>query len=358
MKKIWTNLKNKLAVLLEREPNRVRLIAWRNRVTTVLVFLDKHFYRIIGISISIVFIFLFMQFFFWRAPSDFPEQALITIERGESLSSISQKLQDQNVIRSVFWLKVFETILGGQKKVIAGDYYFPNAVSVFSVARTIHNGRFGLISLKTTIPEGSTSTEIADILEKRLPSFDREDFLKEVQDNNYEGYLFPDTYFFMPNTKSSDIILMMRENFARQIKDYEQDIADSQKSLNDIVIMASIIESESNGSLVDKRIVSGILWNRLRKKMPLQVDSSFQYYNGKNSYTLTKDDLTEDHPYNTYTNKGLPPTAISNPGLDSLRAAIAPTNTDYLYFLSDENGNMHYAKTFDEHKVNKELYLN
>ena len=127
--------------------------------------------------------------------------------------------------------------------------------------------------------------------------------------------------------------------------------------MNEVIIMASIIEDEANGTLESKRIVSGILWKRLRLEMPLQVDAPFQYYNGKNSYTLTKEDLKEDHEYNTYTNKGLPPTAITNPGIDSIRAAITPTKTDYLYFLSDKKGNMYYAKNFEEHKINRELYL-
>jgi UPF0755 protein len=151
---------------------------------------------------------------------------------------------------------------------------------------------------------------------------------------------------------------MMRENFARQIKPYEEDILKFKKPLDEVVTMASIIEEEANGSLESKRVVSGILWKRISLKMPLQVDSPFVYYNGKNSYTLTKDDLAKDQPYNTYINKGLTPTAITNPGIDSIRAAITPTQTQYLYFLSDKKGGMHYAKTFDEHKQNRELYLN
>jgi UPF0755 protein len=151
---------------------------------------------------------------------------------------------------------------------------------------------------------------------------------------------------------------MMRENFARQTEKYNDDILKFKKPLDEIIIMASIIEDEADGTLESKRIVSGILWKRLRLEMPLQVDAPFQYYNGKNSYTLTKDDLMEDHEYNTYTNKGLPPTAITNPGIDSIRAAITPTKTDYLYFLSDKKGNVYYAKTFEEHKRNRELHLN
>ena len=221
----------------------------------------------------------------------------------------------------------------------------------------LHKGKFGLIAKKITIPEGTSSYEIAEILERELPAFNAKDFINEVEDNKYEGYLFPDTYFLTPNTKSSEVIFMMRENFARQIQEYQGDILKSQKMLSDIVIMASIIEEEANGTLESKRVVSGILWKRLRLEMPLQVDAPFAYYNGKNSYTLTKEDLADDHEYNTYVNKGLTPTAITNPSIDSLRAAIAPTQTAYLYFLSDKKGNMYYAKTFEGHKKNRELYL-
>lgn len=343
--------------LLGRDPNRLRLIAWRNRVTTIIVYIDKHLFRIAAFAILALFIYSAAYFLFWQAPRPFPEQALVTIERGQGLSATAFNFKQNRVIRSAFWLKVFVTLLGGEKKVIAGDYYFPKAVSVFKVARMIHNGEFGLVALKITLPEGSSSYEMAEILKKELPTFDTKEFTKEVTDRGYEGFLFPDTYFLTPNVKPAEVILMMRENFARQIKPYEEDILKSEKSLEELVIMASIIEDEANGTLESKRIVSGILWKRLRQKMPLQVDAPFVYYNGKNSYTLTKDDLAEDHEYNTYINKGLPPTAITNPGIDAIRAAIAPTQTQYLYFLSDKSGNLYYAADFDGHQRNRELYL-
>lgn len=355
---LWLNLKRKVTILFERDSSRIRLIAWRNRVAKVLLFLDNHFIRILSVVFLLLILFGTLYVFSWRAPSPFLEQALITIERGESLTQVANSFEKNKIIRSGFWLKTFIIILGGEKKIIAGDYYFPKAVTVFKVAKMIHNGEFGLIAIKITIPEGTSSFEMTKILEKRLQAFNSKDFENEVSDNKYEGYLFPDTYFLMPNTKSSDIILMMRENFARQIKPYEENILKFEKSLNDIVIMASIIEEEANSSLKSKRIVSGILWKRLHQGMPLQVDAPFVYYSGKNSYTLTKEDLTENQAYNTYLNKGLPSTAITNPGIDSIRAAITPTPTEYLYFLSDKNGNMYYAKTFEEHKANRGLYLN
>lgn len=335
-----------------------KIIMWRLRLFGIHPFLGSHFLKISGVIVTVLFFYSCIYILAWRAPRPFPNEMLISVERGESLSQIANTFEDKNVILSSFWLKVFIVLWGGEKRVTAGDYYFPHAVSVFSVAKRLHNGDFGLIARRITIPEGTSSIEMAEILQKELPAFSAKDFIDEVVKNNYEGTLFPDTYFFMPNTNRSEIILMMRENFFRQIKQYEKDIIKFQKPLDEIIIMASIIEDEANGTLESKRIVSGILWKRLRIDMPLQVDAPFIYYNGKNSYTLTKEDLGEDHEYNTYKNKGLPPTAITNPGIDSIRAAITPTNTEYLYFLSDLKGNMYYAKNFDDHKRNRELYLN
>jgi UPF0755 protein len=345
------NLRQKIAA-------NPKVILWRLKIFGFSPFISKHLFKIINIAILIILLCIGFYTFSWRSPRPFPEQALVTIERGESLSQIAKSFEQNRVVRSGFWLKTFIFILGGEKRAIAGDYYFPSAVSAFGVAKMIHNGEFGLIAKRITIPEGTCSYEMAKIFERELPAFRAEDFINEVKDNNYEGYLFPDTYFLTPNTKAGDIILMMRENFARQIQPYQEDILKSGKTMNDIVTVASIVEEEANGSLETKRIVSGIIWKRLRLNMLLQVDSPFVYYNGKNSYTLTKEDLAENHSYNTYINKDLPPTAIASPGIDSLRAAIAPTQTSYLYFLSDKKGNIYYAKTFAEHKKNRELYLN
>lgn len=357
MKDLFLKLERKIEALLNRDSKRMRFMAWRDRVARVLLFLDNHLIGAVSVGFLLIILFSIFYIFAWRAPRPFPEHALVTIERGESLSEIAQSFESNKIIRSSFWLKFFIALSGGQKSIVAGDYYFPDPKSVFGVAFMLHRGKFGLIPFRMTIPEGLSSYEIAEILEKDLPAFSSEDFLSEVDQGGFEGYLFPDTYFFMPNTKANDVILMMRENFARQIKLYEEDVLKFGKPLAEVVIMASIIEDEANGTLESKRVVSGILWKRLRLGMPLQVDAPFQYYNGKNSYTLTKDDLAEDHPYNTYQNKGLPPTAITNPGVDSLRAAITPTPTEYLYFLSDRRGNMYYAKDFEGHKRNRELYL-
>ncbi len=329
----------------------------RLRLLQIFPPLSNHFFKIVFVIFLLIPFYFSFFIFSWRAPSNFPEHALVTVGRGDNFGQIAEAFEKAGVIRSAAWLKFFVRITGGDRRVVTGDYYFPDPVSIFKVVRVLHKGEFGLIAERVTLYEGLDSYEIGDVLAKTLPAFNRDEFINEVESSGYEGTLFPDTYFFMPNTSPKDIILSMRENFARQIKPFEEDIAKSGKTLSDIIIMASIIEGEANNQIESKRIVSGILWKRLRLEMPLQVDAPFKYYNDKNSYTLTKDDLKEDHPYNTYVNKGLPPTPINNPGLDSIRAAIAPTNTDYLYFMSDKNGNMYYARDFDGHQANRERYL-
>jgi UPF0755 protein len=120
--------------------------------------------------------------------------------------------------------------------------------------------------------------------------------------------------------------------------------------------MASLIEEET-ATPEDRRIVSGILWKRLSSGMRLQVDATFAYTIGKGSLELTTEDLKSDSPYNTYRIYGLPPTPIVNPGLDAITAALHPTSSPYVYYLSDKNGVMHYSKTFEEHKLAKAKYL-
>ena len=149
----------------------------------------------------------------------------------------------------------------------------------------------------------------------------------------------------------------MRSNFLRKIVSIQQSIFDFKHSEKDIIIMASILEDEAT-STEARRIVSGILWKRLALGMPLQVDSTFLYINGKNTYDLTLDDLKIDSPYNTYLYKGLPPGPIGNPGLEAITDAVNPTASKYLYFLSSRDGTVYYAKTFEKHQTNREKYLN
>jgi UPF0755 protein len=169
--------------------------------------------------------------------------------------------------------------------------------------------------------------------------------------------LFPDTYYLLPNIEAKEVFTLMRDNFDKKIKELDLEIKKFNKPLVDIIKMASIVEEEGRTDFT-RQMIAGILWRRLSIKMPLQVDAAFVYVNGKkDSKLITLDDLKIDSPYNTYVYRGLPPTPISNPGLNSIRATITPVTSKYFFYLSDDDGEMHYAITHDEHVANKEKYL-
>ncbi|MBX4211061.1 endolytic transglycosylase MltG, partial [Candidatus Parcubacteria bacterium] len=234
---------------------------------------------------------------FSDVPGGFPTHSIVTVKNGTSLGGISEQFESRHLIRFPIVLKVAVILIGGQRGAISGDYYFPTGLSTFAVARRLVSGKHGLEPIRVTIPEGTSVKDIAKILDASLPGFDSKQFTDLASAD--EGYLFPDTYFFMSNASSTEIISVMEDNFSKKIIPLNADIQKFKKSLHDVVIMASILEEEAR--LTETRqIVAGILWKRLLIGMPLQVDSAFQYINGKNSFTLTMDDLAIDSPYNTY----------------------------------------------------------
>jgi UPF0755 protein len=270
------------------------------------------------------------------------------------MTALADNLESQSLIRSPFWFKVFSVLSGGTKGTKSGDYDFSNPQSAIKIAVRISSGEFGLVPVKVTIPEGTSNKEIALLLEKQLQKFNTQKFLELSAGK--EGYLFPDTYFFIPNQDPEVVIKTMSDTFSKRLETISGEIEKSGKSLSDIITMASIIEEEGKNTK-DRAIISGILWKRLAKSMPLQVDAPFRYSIGKDSYTLTSEDLKIDGPYNTYTRKGLPPTPITNPGLEAILAAIRPVTTPYYFFLSEKDGTTHYATTYDGHLQNKQMYL-
>lgn len=292
--------------------------------------------------------------FFLRAPADFPAKAYFSVEKGQSLTVLAERLEEAKLIRSASMFRRFAVVLGKQRTLGAGEYYFEKPLSAWAVVNRISQSAYGIDYVQVTFPEGSSVTQMAALIKKALPYFDSAAFIKIAKPN--EGYLFPDTYRLLPSMTAQDIAELMRANFVKRSESFQTLLKDSGKLLSDVVKMASIVEEEGR-TTETRRSIAGILWKRLSVSMPLQVDSSFLYINGKTSDKLTLEDLAIDSPYNSYTRKGLPPTPITNPGLDSLIATLTPIKTPYLYFLTDTKGVMHYARTFDEHVANKARYL-
>lgn len=314
-----------------------------------LIVLHRKTACLIVIFVSFISIFLF----FYRTPRDFPIGEVITVESGDSLQEITDTLYSKKIIRSSFLFRTHVIILGGEKRVLAGDYILDKREGPTKLALRLVNGKYHLELKKITIPEGWNIFEIGDYLEKTLLRFNKKEFIGLAKDE--EGYLFPDTYFISPVSNPQAVIDRMKSNFNKKISTIS--LATSTRSLKDIIIMASILEAEAR-TTESRRTIAGILYKRLSIGMPLQVDSTFLYINGKNTYELTLEDLKIDSLYNTYKYPGLPQGPIGNPGLDSILAAINPTESKYLYFLSSKSGDMYYGTNFEQHKRNKELYLN
>lgn len=288
-------------------------------------------------------------------PQEFPTGKLITVKEGATASEVAQILEEQQVVRQSESFRLAVILLGRDRGVRAGDYLFKEPKDVITVARAITTGAYGLEPIRIRVPEGATTKYMAKLYTSQLQRFDADEFIKKAQPQ--EGYLFPDTYFFLPNATEDTVIEAMRQNFDSQIETLVGDITKFGKPLEEIVIMASILEKEAH-NYQDRQMIAGVLWRRLRIDMALQVDAAFLYSLGYTTFDLTKADLAnKEDPYNTYANKGLPPGAIGSPSLSSLRAAVNPVDKGYLFYLADSNHVTHYSKTYEEHLRLKARYL-
>jgi UPF0755 protein len=293
-------------------------------------------------------------FFIFSPPDNFPFGSIVLVPAGASAAEVATELSTARVVTHPLVLRLLLRLEGADRGVQSGAYRFQSPENLFSVARRITTGAYGLPVVRATFTEGMTVRDMAARVADAFPFISGADFSSAARP--YEGYLFPDTYFFSPSVTVDEIIATMRTNFDTKIKTLSPDIAASGHSLSDIVIMASLVEKEARTS-ANRRIVAGILWNRLEKNMPLQVDAVFGYINNRDTYSPSPSDLKVDSPYNTYTHRGLPPGPIANPGLDSLDAAVNPTKTDYFYYLTGSDNQMHYATTYAAHQANLKKYL-
>lgn len=296
---------------------------------------------------------LYMGLF--RPDVDFPTEHYITIEQGDDLGSIASMLAADNVVRNAHTLELAVRMLGGSRSVHAGDYLFAHPVGTFAIARAITTGTYGLEPIRITIPEGATVVDMAVIYDKRLFKFDPQHFVDIALP--YEGYLYPDTYYFLPNVREDEVMRTMNDNFKNHIAEFAQQIDDSPYTFHEIITLASIIEKEA-WKPRDQKKIAGVLYNRLDKGMKLQVDATFTYTHNKGTYQITLDDLAdEENPYNTYVHKGLPPGPIAAVGHSALDAALNPTKSNYLFYLADRHGNTYYSTTYAEHLKKKRRYV-
>lgn len=311
--------------------------------------------RTLGIVAAALFVSGIYAYYALIIPPDtFVPETLLTIEEGSSLSLIASKLEQAGVVRSATTFQTLAAVSGNANRLQAGDYYFERPLTVFEVLDRVHRGDTGLTPIVITIPEGATSYEIARTFQESLARFDAATFLTLARER--EGYLFPDTYRFFPNATAGQVLDAMEENFYNRIASVAEKINEFGRPLEEVVTMASLLEKEARRHETRQK-VAGVLWNRVDIGMPLQVDAVFGYIHSTSTYHPLFSDLEVDSPYNTYKNVGLPPGPIANPGLSSIEAAVTPTSSDYLFYLTGRDGNMYYGRSYDDHLRNRRLYL-
>ncbi|MHB0865824.1 MAG: endolytic transglycosylase MltG [Minisyncoccota bacterium] len=294
------------------------------------------------------------SYFALAAPANFLPGTIVRVPYGASVPEVATEIADAHIISHPALLRLILRVSGESGKIQSGVYKFAAPQDVVTVAHRLITGAYDLPLVRITFVEGMTVREAAQRIASTSLNVSPDEFL--AAGRSQEGYLFPDTYFFQPSMDAASIVAMMRANFDAKIAPLMNDIRASGHSLSDIVTMASLIEKEGR-TTATRGMIAGILWNRIARGMPLQVDAVFGYIFNRDTYSPSLADLTIDSPYNTYTHRGLPPGPIDNPGLDSLEAAIHPTPTNYLYYLTDKEGVIHYAMTYAGHLANQRKYL-
>ena len=292
-----------------------------------------------------------------RAPGGPEQHQVIEIRQGTSFQSIASLLQEKNLIVHDWFFTSLARLTGQDRKIIPGEYEFHSGMRPTEILSRMVNGRVYYHSV--TIPEGYTVAQIADLLTAKKLT-DRTEFLRltsdpdmirsfELQVSSLEGYLFPDTYFFTRPSRPEDIIRTLVHRLQEAYSPELQARADElDMTMQEVLTLASVIEKET-GLAQERPLVSGVFHNRLRRNIPLQSDPTVIYALESFDGDLRKRDLVVNSPYNTYRFRGLPPGPIANPGEASIRAALFPTPTDFVYFVSRNDGSHKFSSTLAEH---------
>jgi UPF0755 protein len=313
------------------------------------------------ITVVVLLIILASGLFLWwqnglsSANSSNKTPQIFVVKNGEGVREVANNLKAGGLIRDPIVFFLYTRIEGLDKQIQAGDFRLNPSMGMAAVAGNLTHGT---LDIWTTIPEGLRADEIADLLRAKIPSYNES--WRPILELN-EGYLFPDTYLIPRDADVNLIVTLMRNNFQTK---YNSVKGTQTTTLTEAqtVILASIIEREAMYA-ADRPLVASVLINRFEIGMALGSDPTVMYALGFQADTktwwkkdLTADDLLINSPYNTRKNAGLPPTAIANPGLSAIEAALAPAKTDYLYFFADKQGHLHFAATLQGHNANIQKY--
>lgn len=311
---------------------------WRSFIKIILI---------IAICLSGGSVFSFYSLLYDQ--NDVTEPTLILVQKGEPLVKIAQRLKKEGLLQSIAVFKVAGRLSGKATQLKAGEYSIPPRASAKEILDILVSGQ--TVLRRVTIPEGRTSQQIFDLLMQTPGLFG------ELKNPPPNGALLPETYTFSYGLPRQVIIDRMSEAMIKTIEElwpYRYDDL-PYTTKEEALVLASIVEKETSIP-AERARVAAVFVNRLHKGMRLQTDPTVIYAVTEGTMELgrrlTFKDLKHQHPYNTYVNKGLPPSPICNPGRDSIQAVLQPLKTDEIYFVADGTGGHTFARTFDQHKRN------
>ena len=331
----------------------------------------KILYITVLLLISILLVYIACETSGWFSDN---KKIVFEINSGDSFEDIAENLNKFNIIGNKKLFVIYSKITGRNQLnnvktgyvELSADFSYRDILAVLTNDKRINT------SIKVTVPEGYNLEKIKNLLtEKELISPEKFDDTISDYDLNYEfiknldkspkrleGYLFPDTYYFTKDDDEIKIIDTMLSRFEEIINKYDDEINSSGYSLHEIIILSSIIEKEG-GSNEEFRNVSSVFHNRLKRNdnlSYLQSCATVQYILNTDKPILSNSDIAVDSPYNTHKYKGLPIGPIASPGETAIKAALSPADTDYLYFLNDKDGILHFTDNYNEHLNNIRKY--
>lgn len=340
-------------------------------------------YALLGVVAVFIVTLVLLTLFIPVDPAD-RQPTIFHIEKGQGSYEIATHLQEESLIRSRAAFILYAALKGEILQLRAGDYLLARSMSAHAILNKLASG--DIAQEKITVREGWSLKNIAEEFEER-GFFSQEEFFaitgtpgedyrvekeaakpKDFSDEFFflkekpeyvslEGYLFPDTYQITANQNPEEIVRRMLQNFQKHIdQDTLELIQDQEKTLFEILTMASLIEKEVR-SFEDKKLISGILWKRIANDMRLQVDATVVYIREGNYKIVSIEETKTDSPYNTYIHEGLPIGPISNPSIESIQAALAPTESPYWFYSSPSFNETIFSRTFEEHKTKADLYV-
>jgi UPF0755 protein len=330
----------------------------------------KRFLLILLLFILLIGIFIGIDVFnkIRKPYRGYDKEIRIHVAKGSSVKSIAHLLHKNGVIANKTYFVLYYRLFFNKLTFQSGEYLFNTPLTMKQIIEKLNKGK--VILYKITVKEGLTIKETARLLEANhkinaqdfIKACQNTDLIKSIDDKaeDLEGYIFPETYLVPRNTTAAELVEMMVKRFRSKFsQSFHWRARDINKSIRQVVILASLIEKET-AAREERFLISSVFHNRLRIGMPLACDPTIIYaLKRENKYRdkLGWKDLKFDSPYNTRIYKNLPPGPICSPGFDSIEAALYPANTSYLYFVAKNDKYHHFSKTLKEHNWAVRKYI-